>query len=152
MGLQLGEDGLAPIEPGDAVARGEDPGRGVGLGSCVTFAIQDIYAMPGAPEYGSHYFPVPALAIDMTAFACIALQRARLRGDLGDLPVFTQEGVDLVEPLAEAIWYPDPLVPKDQFRFWDGTDWTDRMKILRNGRWLDDSSPLSVGPPPGLRS
>lgn len=66
-----------------------------------------------------------AIALDYIAWTSVALCRVR----------WLETALNMPEPglLETAGWYADPLWAKAE-RFWDGADWTARMRILSDKR------------------
>ncbi|MGD0609016.1 MAG: DUF2510 domain-containing protein [Streptosporangiaceae bacterium] len=75
-----------------------------------------------------------AVALDYIAWTSTALCRV----GWVDVPAQMPEPGALETPG----WYADPLWAKAE-RFWDGTDWTSRMKTVAGGRQVEVSQPLS---------
>jgi hypothetical protein len=74
-----------------------------------------------------------AVALDFIAWAAVALCRT---GELEAVMRMPEPGL-----LEQPGWYADPLWAKGE-RFWDGTDWTERMRVRDGRRWIDGSQPL----------
>jgi hypothetical protein len=91
-------------------------------------------------------------AHDVTAWACVIVARLRGRGLIEDSHLYSDAYLTPPE-MDVAGWYPNPynhgsLVrgePEFQ-RFWDGDDWTDRVRFRTGGFWDEQSKPLRSMP------
>jgi Protein of unknown function (DUF2510) len=75
-----------------------------------------------------------AIALDYIAWTSVALCRTNLLQDT----VQRMPDPGLLETPG---WYADPLWAKAE-RFWDGGDWTARMRVQDGRRWIETSQPL----------
>jgi hypothetical protein len=73
-----------------------------------------------------------AVALDCIVWCAVAMSR------LGELAVPQFPSPDKLESPG---WYPEPLFNKAD-RYWDGNDWTERCRVLRNGRFEEISVSL----------
>lgn len=84
------------------------------------------------------------VAHDITAWACIIVGRLRNLGRLpSEVPWFAPSQA-VVVAMDEPGWYPNPynrseIVNGDATfqRYWDGRDWTDRIRVRLDRRWVE---------------
>jgi hypothetical protein len=80
----------------------------------------------------------------IACWLALAIGRLRAAGDLdGDFPLFNSAKADPV-PMLEPGWYPNPLNAGDTSRgdaqierFWDGSDWTSRVRTREGRGWRE---------------
>jgi hypothetical protein len=75
-----------------------------------------------------------AIALDYIAWVAVALSRTQTGRQLWELP---EPGL-----LEYPGWYADPLWAKAE-RFWDGQDWTARVRVRDGRRWTEATQALS---------
>jgi hypothetical protein len=95
----------------------------------------------------------PSAAYEMTAWTGAVLGRLRGAGHLPDLPWMTAE-FRTVPPMLVSGWYPNPYLMGEILageatwqRFWNGTDWTDRIRMRGLTGWQHQTKSLSEAPP-----
>jgi hypothetical protein len=78
----------------------------------------------------------PSMGLDYIAWAAVAMVRsgAWAAGSMRDVP---EPGL-----LEEPGWYIEPLFAKSE-RFWDGEDWTRRVRAQSGRRWVEVEIPLA---------
>lgn len=74
-----------------------------------------------------------AIALDYIAWTAVALCRT---GSLEPVLRMPEPGL-----LEHPGWYADPLWAKAE-RFWDGADWTQRVRVPQGRRWVEATEPL----------
>ena len=122
----------------------EDPSR----------SFDDLRALAGEPEPGD----LKNLADNYSTIAALRLEEVNANSHLVRTPEWhfaaiawaatafgNLEGLELNQPRAQALttpgWYADPAFAKAE-RFWDGSDWTPRCRVLDNRRYIAGNNPL----------
>ncbi|HWA54254.1 MAG TPA: DUF2510 domain-containing protein [Solirubrobacterales bacterium] len=92
-------------------------------------------------------------ALEIAAWGGTVTARMYTSGRLsGDLPAFSPRWAGLGQ-MHEVGWYPNPINAGDTSsgeaeieRWWDGTDWTDRLRIREGRRWTEHQMPIFIAP------
>jgi Protein of unknown function (DUF2510) len=81
-------------------------------------------------------------AIGIGAWSGSVVARLATAGRLSNGALFLEPGMDYVMPMEQAGWFPNPVNPGETSsgeasieRWWDGGDWTDRVRIREGRRW-----------------
>jgi hypothetical protein len=74
-----------------------------------------------------------AMAFDYIAWSAVTMLRTGTAHRAFNMP---EPGM-----LEEPGWYAEPVFAKCE-RYWDGRDWTDRVRWLDRRRWIEGNSPL----------
>jgi hypothetical protein len=95
----------------------------------------------------------PSAAYEMTAWTGTVIGRLRGAGHLPDLPWMSAE-FHTVPQMMSAGWYPNPYLMGEILageatwqRFWNGTDWTDRIRMRGLTGWRKQTKSLFEAPP-----
>ncbi len=90
-------------------------------------------------------------AHDVAAWACVIVGRLRVRDVVPESPFLAR--IQTVPPMDEPGWYPNPyndggLERGDAAfqRFWDGQDWTDRVRFREGKSWWEELRPMRITP------
>jgi hypothetical protein len=112
-------------------------GNILGLAASMTMKLADYQEIAAASVQAVNADPRwhlnDAMALDYIAWAAIILLRTGKAMQVYGLP---QAGL-----LEFPGWYADPLFAKAE-RYWDGTDWTSRMRVLEGRRWHEHTIAL----------
>ena len=74
-----------------------------------------------------------SVALDCIVWCAVAMSR---------LGVLLPAHLPKPDKLETPDWYPEPLFNKAE-RYWDGSDWTERCRVLRNGRYEEIAIAIS---------
>jgi hypothetical protein len=95
----------------------------------------------------------PCAAYEITAWIGAVLGRLRGTGHLPDLPWMSAE-FHTVPPMTMPGWYPNPYLMGEILagdatwqRYWNGTDWTDRIRHRCLTGWQQQTKSLYEAPP-----
>jgi hypothetical protein len=93
-------------------------------------------------------------AINIGAWAALVVARLATNGKLENGAMFLQSGRDSCGQMESVGWYPNPVNPGDTSmgdasieRWWDGSDWTERVRVREGRRWSDVQLTLFRMPP-----
>jgi hypothetical protein len=95
----------------------------------------------------------PGAAYEIAAWAGAVVGRLRGAGHLPDLPWMSAE-FHTVPPMRGSGWYPNPYLMGEILageaswqRYWNGTDWTDRIRRRCLTGWQEQTKSLFEAPP-----
>lgn len=95
----------------------------------------------------------PCAAYEITAWTGAVIGRLHGAGHLPDLPWMSAE-FHQVPPMLTADWYPNPYLMGEILageatwqRYWNGNDWTDRIRMRGRTGWQEQTKSLFEAPP-----
>jgi hypothetical protein len=93
------------------------------------------------------------VAHDIAAWTGVVIGRLRHAGYLDDMPWMRRE-FTTVPVMTTAGWYPNPFRMGEIYlyeatlqRYWDGTDWTDRIRVRGRHGWCERVKSMYEAPP-----
>lgn len=142
MGLRVepdpysGESRTVPVDRSGAMTPNQKSSL-VGLYASLEFKLRDyekIAALPLSQVLANPMWRINHLiALEYIAWTAIVMLRTGTAARIWDMPEPGQ--------LEEVGWYADPVFGQSE-RYWDGRDWTSRVRVKEGRRWVESTIDL----------